>query len=59
MHTFLNNVLLISLMGKEESNGMQWSISKKLVGKNEIKQPLMPSTISFTTYFFEKMVPIT
>ncbi len=35
--------------GYEESNGIQWSISTKLVGENEIKQPLMPSTISSTT----------
>jgi hypothetical protein len=38
--------------GYEESDGMRWSISKNLVGENEIKQLFMPSTISFTTLKF-------
>jgi hypothetical protein len=39
----------IDPQGYEESNGMQRSISKKMVGENEIKQLFMPSTISSTT----------
>jgi len=40
--------------GYEESDGMRWSISKNLVGENEIKRLFMPSTISFTTLKFWK-----
>jgi len=49
----------IDPQGYEESNGMQRSISKKMVGENEIKQLFMPITISLQLNFFEKMVPIT
>lgn len=39
----------IDQQGYEDSNGMQWSISKKLARENEIKKLFMSSTISSTT----------